>query len=320
MAITTDIALSEKESEVYKRFVNLSVNESPMPQGEGTIRISPFDDYFIFTIYDEIDGVNTPIDLSNVGTIYMVFISEKDEIRIPNYTNVENVDMAAGQVLFRIDGDDAKRILALSDRTFYISTKMVDPDGESDESVLYTGSFLTFTEAAKQSLTDQLEEARVQYAKEIASLQSQVNSLNADIRAKDQLIGEQITVINSLKESNKNLSDEVKILSDKLGSTTASQLLAEATSAQKEEELVKLRRLQLESTKKVAEVAATASQKQAFFEQAAQQLVQTIPGVNSVGAGPVFSGGGGRGKLSFLSGENGFTDLSGESGFNNYTL
>ena len=124
MAVNTEIPLSEKETQVYKRFVNLSVNEEPKSQGEGTIKISPFDDYFIFTIFDETDGVNTPIDLSNVGTLYMVFIGEKDEIRIPNYTNVQNVDMASGQVLFRIDSDDAKKILALDNRNFYISTKI----------------------------------------------------------------------------------------------------------------------------------------------------------------------------------------------------
>ena len=52
MEILTDIPLSQPEAEFYKKFKNLSVNEQPMPQGEGSIRISPFDDYFIFTLYD----------------------------------------------------------------------------------------------------------------------------------------------------------------------------------------------------------------------------------------------------------------------------
>ena len=307
MAVNTEIPLSEKETQVYKRFVNLSVNEEPKSQGEGTIKISPFDDYFIFTIFDETDGVNTPIDLSNVGTLYIVFIGEKDEIRIPNYTNVQNVDMASGQVLFRIDSDDAKKILALDNRNFYISTKMVDPSGESDESVLYTGTFLSFTEEPKVSLSTQLEEARLQYSKEIASLQSQVEKLTADIQQKDQLINEQTVVIGSLKESNQNLSNEVATLSEKLGSATAEALLSQATAAQQAEELVKYQRQQIESINKVKETASTAAKQKAFFTQAAKQLIKTIPGVNQVTSGLSGLGGFTGGGNGFTSGANGFT-------------
>lgn len=302
MAINTEIPLSEKETQVYKKFVNLSVNEEPKPQGEGTIKISPFDDYFIFTIFDETDGVNTPIDLSNVGTLYMVFIGEKDEIRIPNYTNVQNVDMASGQVLFRVDSDDAKKILALDNRNFYISTKMVDPNGQSDESVLYTGTFLSFTEEPKISLSRQLEEARIQYSKEIAALQEQVTKLNTDVQQKDQLISEQTVVIGSLKESNQNLSNEIAILTEQISSAKASQLLAEATAAQKAEELAKQQRQQIESINKVKETASTAAKQKAFFTQAAKQLIKTIPGVNQVTSG--------------LSGFSEFGPTSGVSGIN----
>lgn len=285
MAINTEIPLSEKETQVYKKFVNLSVNEEPKPQGEGTIKISPFDDYFIFTIFDETDGVNTPIDLSNVGTLYMVFVGENDEIRIPNYTNVQNVDMAAGQILFRIDGDAAKKILALDNRSFYISSKMVDANGESDESVIYTGTFLSFAEEPKISLSMQLEEARLQYSKEIAALQSQITKLTTDIQQKDQLISEQTVVIGSLKESNQNLSNEIAILTQQISSTKAEQLLAEATAAQKAEELAKIQRQQIESINKVKETASTAAKQKAFFTQAAKQLIKTIPGVNQVTSG-----------------------------------
>lgn len=45
MAIRTNIALSKEKAEIFKKFKTLSVNEEPLPQGDGTIRISPFDDY-----------------------------------------------------------------------------------------------------------------------------------------------------------------------------------------------------------------------------------------------------------------------------------
>ena len=66
-SIETNIALNTTEKQYYQRFVNLSVNEEPLPQGDATIRITPFDDFFLFTLFDEMDGEDTPIDLSNVG-------------------------------------------------------------------------------------------------------------------------------------------------------------------------------------------------------------------------------------------------------------
>lgn len=317
MAITTDIALSEKESIIYKRFKSLSVNEEPKPQGEGVIRISPFDDYFIFTIYDETDGVNQPIDLTNVGTLYMVFIGTSDEIRIPNYTNVQNVDMSAGQVLFRIDSDDAKKILALNNKNFYISTMMTDPDGQSDESVLYTGTFLSFTEAAQASLSDQLETLRIQYAKEVAALQDQITKLNTDNASKNQLISEQTVIINALKESNKNLSDEVAKLTEQVGSAKAAELLAVATATQKAEQLIKKQREQLESLQKAETSAVTKSKEQAYFLQASQQLQTTIPGINPIYTGGG-GGGGGRNSRDIAGDSNLFGFSSQESIINNF--
>ena len=96
MPINTNITLTEKEKTIYQRFVNLSVNETPLPQGDATIRISPFDDYFLFTIFDEIEGEDTPIDLSNVGDIFINFIGQSDEIDIKNYTQVEKRFTNAG--------------------------------------------------------------------------------------------------------------------------------------------------------------------------------------------------------------------------------
>jgi hypothetical protein len=285
MEILTDIPLSEKESQVYKKFKNLSVNETPKPQGEGTIRISPFDDYFIFTLYDEIDGVDSPIDLSNVGTIYMVFIGRNDEIRIPNYTNVQDIDMSAGQVLFRIGKDDGAKILALDNKNFYISTMMVDPDGRSDESIIYTGTFLAFDEAAKASATEELERIRVEYSRQLAGLQANIDLLNADIEKKDNLISQQVAVIEGLKESNQSLSNEIGILSEKLSSTEAERLLLQAKEAQKAEDDAKLARQQIQSIKEVQLVEQTKSKKKAFFSQAAAQLRSNIPGVNPVTSG-----------------------------------
>lgn len=328
MEILTDIPVTKVEAEFYKKFKNLSVNEEPKPQGEGVVRISPFDDYFIFTLYDEIDGVNSPIDLSNVGTIYMVFIGKTDEIRIPNYTNVQDINMSGGQVLFRIGKDDSQKILALDNRNFYISTMMVDPDGMSDESVVYTGTFLSFKESAKVSISKQLEDARLDFSRQLAVLQSTINSLTLDMSKKDNLMSEQIAVIDVLKQSNQNLSNEIKVLSTRVSSETAELILSEAQEAQAAEEAAKLNRQQIASINEVRLAEQTKSKKKAFFTQAVQQLRTNIPGVNTVTAGGSSGGGSnaetlslreqfnntGGGSYGGLGGSGGFISSSGSSG------
>ncbi len=282
MEILTDISLNKIEANFYKKFKSLSVNEEPMPQGEGTIKISPFDDYFIFTLYNEIDGVDSPIDLSNVGVIYMTFIGNNDQIRIPNYTNVQDVDLSAGEVLFRIDKNDSQKILALDNRTFYISTAMVDPDGSSDESVVYTGTFLSFEESAKTSLTQELEDSRIEFSRQLASLQVTINKLNQEISQKDSLISEQIVIIEALKESNQNLSNEINVLAGKISSSSADSLLREAKDVQKAEEDLKQSRIQLASIEESQNAEQTKSKTKAFFTQASRQLRSNTIGSNRI--------------------------------------
>lgn len=282
MEIQTNTAVTKKEAEIYKKFKNLSVNETPKSQGDGAIRISPFDDYFIFTIYDDVDNESTPIDLSNVGTINLVFIGATDEIRIPNYTRVDNVDLSQGQVLFKIGKEDSKKILALDNKNFYVSTVMVDNNGESDESVLYTGTFLSYNEAAKKSLTDQLDELRLKYTKEIAKLQEEIESLNLTVSENEELIQEQQVTIDALRTSNENLTNEVALLSEKLGSTEAENVLLEAKLAQKNAEEAKKKALQNNAIKNAQKAKATKSKKKSFYKDASKQLRKNIPGVTPV--------------------------------------
>lgn len=279
MEIITDIPLTEEEVIFYKKFKNLSVNEQAKQQGEGVIKISPFDDYFMFTLYDEIDGVDSPIDLSNVGTIYLVFIGKDDEIRIPNYTNVKDIDMSSGQVLFRISKDDSRKILALSNRNFYISAMMIDPDGNSDESVVYTGTFLSLDESSKNLISSQLEDLRIAYSKELASLQLIIDNLNKEISDKDNLIAQQATIIDAINESNQNLSNEIGVLAQEVTSTVAQNLLQKSKELQKAEEDVKKIRLQKTAIEVSKAAEQTKSKKKAFFEQASKQLRSNIPGV-----------------------------------------
>ena len=231
--VNTNISLTKTEKEFYQRFVNLSVNEMPLPQGDGMIRISPFDDYFLFTLYDEVDGEDTPIDLSNVGTLYLNFIGDTDDIDIKNHTQVEEVDLSQGEVLFRITRSDSKKILALNNNNFYISTKMIDPnDGStSDESVLYQGIWLAVDDANRVALTRQIEELRLEYSILLASLQDDVAIVKAENAELLNSAEEDDLTIIRLQNSNDELTNELAELSKELKSTVIEQINRRAKDA-----------------------------------------------------------------------------------------
>jgi hypothetical protein len=212
--IRTNIAVTETESQAFKKFQTTSTQEQPLPQGDGVIRISPFDDYFLFTLYEDTDGEDTPIDLSNVGVVYLSFIGGSDEIRIPYYTNVEDLDLSQGQVLFRISAEDSKKILKLNNDNFYISTRGVSPEGDvSDESVLYTGKFLSLTAAARESLTAQIQDLQLQYSRDTAVLQTQLAAITKERDGLAQLVADQNTTIQALKNSNQEMSNVISEIS-----------------------------------------------------------------------------------------------------------
>ena len=282
--VKTNISLTKPEKEYYQRFVNLSVNEVPLPQGDGMIRISPFDDYYLFTLYDEVDGEDKPIDLSNVGSLYLNFIGDTDEIDILNHTQVDEVDLSQGEVLFRITRSDSKKILALSNNNFYISTKMIDPtDGStSDESVLYQGLWLAVDAANRTTLTSQIEEQRIEYSVELARLQTENESLKAENAELVESAEEDTLTIRALQNSNEELTNEIAELSKDLKSTKVELINRRAKEAQAYSIRQMQRKQQIRAIRKRAQVAQTQSKQLAFYKNAAKNLQNFTVGSNRV--------------------------------------
>ena len=274
LGVNTGISVTRKQKEYYTKFTTLNPTAEPLPQGDGVIRISPFDDYIIFTLYDETgkngDLADTPIDLSNVGTLNLVFIGENDEIRIPNWTKVKEVDLAQGQVLFKIDKESSKKILSLDNNNFYISTRMVDENGISDESVLYTGTFLGIKDAAQESLTAKLKRISLQYAEELAKLQSEIERLNKELAEMLSLDEDQISTIKAIESSNLSLTDQVAELSSKLGEKKSEVVLEEAKNVQSLAEQNKKKRQQIQAIAKKSKTAPNNKKVKNYYKQASK--------------------------------------------------
>ncbi len=272
MAVQTNETFTSNQAEYFKRFTSLNPTAEALPQGDGQIRISPFDDYVIFTIFDETgengDLADSPIDLSNVGTLTLVFVGENDEIRIPNWTQVENVDLAQGQVLFRIDKENSKKILSLDNKNFYISTRMEDEFGISDESVLYTGTFLGLTDAAQESLTTKMNAQSLLYSEELAKLQGEIDVLKTTVGQRNQTISEMVATLNALEQSNISLSDENAVLYEQLDQSQSDLIVAESAAAQAASTFMKSAISQQSGLNIISNTAAANTNNTSYWENA----------------------------------------------------
>jgi hypothetical protein len=294
MAIETNISLTKTQKEFYQKFVNLSVNEEPLPQGDGTIRISPFDDYFVFTLFDEVDGENTPIDLSNVGDVYLTFIGNNDEIVIKNHTQVQEIDLSQGEVLFKVDKSDSKKILALDNNNFYVSTKMTsanDLDGvsTSDETILYQGLWLAFDDATRTTLTSQIQDQKLLYSEELAKLKAENDALKKENAELVENANEDTLTIQSLQSSNEDLTNEVSELEAQLDAAASAAVKRESKKAQALANRQLKKKQQIMAIKNARLASQSGSKKKSFFKQASKNLEEFSlgnPKTSTSGYGP----------------------------------
>jgi hypothetical protein len=270
--VRTNISVNKTQKEYYQKFVNLAVNEKPLPQGDGIIRISPFDDYFLFTIFDETAGEDTPIDLSNVGDIFINFIGTTDEINIKNHTQVAEVDLSRGEVLFRITKSDSKKVLGLNNNNFYISTKMVSvlDDSISDESILYQGLWLSFDASSRITLTSQIEEQRLAYSDELTKLKLENDALKKENAELINSASKDTLTTQSLQNSNEELTNELAELSKDSNSSKIELINRRAKEAQGLADQQKKEKQQIRAIQESSVAAQTNAVNPGFWKNAAK--------------------------------------------------
>ena len=119
--------------------------------GELALRISKFDSYRLFTLYENVRDRKL-MDVSGNQKYYLVFKSPKKEIRIPEYepNGFFEVDKVNGCVLFKITKKNAEDILSMKtagERIFHIVRvfEEVDEFGKvisvTDEVEVYNGKW-----------------------------------------------------------------------------------------------------------------------------------------------------------------------------------
>lgn len=217
-----------------------NVNSTIHGKGDICLKINPFDNFRLFTLYENWRSDDrTPLDLSNGQKLYLIFKSKRKEIRIPEYDLIDSeytVDKVNGQVLFKISKKNAEDILSMDTRVFYITRvyEVTNYTGDrvvsSDEEVLYTGQWKDESENTVDNYTSQLKAAtdilddRNQQIKDLMETNAKLMQQNAEYAEK----------INELQDENSKLEKDVSELESKLteyesGTEFTGQLVGEGT-------------------------------------------------------------------------------------------
>ena len=146
--------------------------------GELALRISKFDSYRLFTLYENVRDRKV-MDVSGNQKYYLVFKSPKKEIRIPEYNpkGFFEVDKVNGCILFKITKKNAEDILSMKtggERIFHIIRVFEETDDYgkvlsiTDEVEVYNGkwgddeAFNTFSTENKVDLLTQALAAQIE--------------------------------------------------------------------------------------------------------------------------------------------------------------
>ena len=223
--------IKSKSQGILKKTKIFSVNDKPKIQGEATIGISPFDDYFLFNVYTENNGKDIPLDLRSVGDLYLSFFDTSDEVSIRNVKNIDGIDPALGQVVFKINKSQSKKILSFADNRFYISSKLQIGTDSSDETIIYTGKFSEFSSQRREDFETIAERNLTEVRTLAENLQTLNDELVAQINDLKKDIVNLTSINNNLRTSNNNLTQRIEDLKQSLGQEKSARIEAEADEA-----------------------------------------------------------------------------------------
>lgn len=225
------------------KLINNSKSIVIKERGDISLLISPVGGFKLFNLYESNKGENsTPIDITNIGTIYLVNYDNGNAIRIPEYIDENNFnDKTLGQVIFYISPDNANSLLNSSSNVFYITSKKVSDEYESKENILYTGRFADFATYSNEQSSNLISELRAQ----IETLNTQIVALTKDYE--QQLVDKQNEIdkldsnFTSLNERYTELSEQyntmlaqmttANIITDYTTNTTSSSSTSSNTSS-----------------------------------------------------------------------------------------
>lgn len=121
--------------------------------GKMTIILYPFDNIIKFTIANGSETSPDFLNLSSYGDIKIIFKDDSKIFEFPLYTDSDSINLANGQIVFKINQNkmsDIKRLYDSGVNIFYITS-----ESQSIRSVIYSGLFKIYDGTQVQTITSQ---------------------------------------------------------------------------------------------------------------------------------------------------------------------
>ena len=175
------------------------------------ILLSPFDNFFLFTIESQMNGMRVATDLSVYREAYLTFKDNEDYAVRTKSSPLFGQDPAKqGEVNFTVLSYDAKQARKIKTKTFLISVIRDYPDGTSDETVIFTGTWDLFELSAEleyNAASTGIEEKTQANVSRLQSLTAEKVTLEAEIASLEAIISSKEIEKNSLETTlNANLA------------------------------------------------------------------------------------------------------------------
>ena len=207
--------------------------------GELALRISKFDSYRLFTLYENVRGRKV-MDVSGDQKYYLVFRSPKKEIRIPEYDpkGFFEVDKVNGCVLFKITKKNAEDILSMKtagEKIFHIVRVFEERDefgkvlNVTDEVEVYNGKWgddYAFSTYSTENKVDLLTKALAAQVDKNAKLMGEYNELLEQYNAEVNKSGDLEKELEAMRAERDSLQTQ---LNEYMGNTYDGTLLSTDT-------------------------------------------------------------------------------------------
>jgi len=201
--------------------IDENIDGTVYAKGDTCLLINPFDTYHLFRVYNNWNTSSKKLLNLSEGNqkIYLVFKSNKTEVRIPEFINPGSkyhTDKVNGEVLFKITKENANTILSMSSNTFYITRIFQNKDEKgieysSGEEVIFTGNWADENTWAGTSLTSTIN-----------TLKELLENANSQIASLTNLVNEYKLKTESLSNENSTLRERVNTLEEENERLTSS--------------------------------------------------------------------------------------------------
>ena len=203
------------------------INKGIRRTGELSLRISKYDSYRLFTLYENV-GERKLMNVSGSQKYYLVFKSPKNEIRIPEYepNGFFEVDKANGCILFKITKKNAEDILGMKtggENIFHIVRTYEERDAfgrvlsVTDEVEVFNGKWgddATFNSYSTENKVEFLTNALATQVNDNAKLREQIVELRELYNAETVKAGD-------LEKENEKLKADLDKLQEQLNEYTS---------------------------------------------------------------------------------------------------